>query len=141
MSIVGTGVLGLPFAFKIAGWLAGSIGVVVAGVSTYYCMIILVSSIFFFFWVLFFPPPKKFTLLLLLARDFHLFMGSHCLIAKLAAVFDLYSLPAALLVFVFNSARKFGILTSNLLTEIGCEFKVPGNTRKDLLTMIKNFGK
>nr|DAD46545.1 TPA_asm: hypothetical protein HUJ06_016482 [Nelumbo nucifera] len=27
VSIVGTGVLGLPFAFKVAGWLAGSLGV------------------------------------------------------------------------------------------------------------------
>lgn len=43
VSIVGTGVLGLPFAFRIAGWLAGSLGVVVAGVATYYCMLLLVS--------------------------------------------------------------------------------------------------
>ncbi|PKI42946.1 hypothetical protein CRG98_036744, partial [Punica granatum] len=41
VSVVGTGVLGLPFAFKIAGWLAGSIGVAVAGIATYYCMLIL----------------------------------------------------------------------------------------------------
>lgn len=44
VSIVGTGVLGLPFAFKVAGWLAGAVGVIVAGVSTYYCMLILVSD-------------------------------------------------------------------------------------------------
>lgn len=43
VSIVGTGVLGLPFAFRIAGWLAGSLGVVVAGVATYYCMLLLVK--------------------------------------------------------------------------------------------------
>ncbi|KAI4319559.1 hypothetical protein MLD38_033144 [Melastoma candidum] len=43
VSIVGTGVLGLPFAFKIAGWAAGSLGVLFAGLSTYYCMIILVE--------------------------------------------------------------------------------------------------
>ncbi|KAL5545636.1 hypothetical protein UlMin_005323 [Ulmus minor] len=43
VSIVGTGVLGLPFAFRIAGWLAGSLGVVIAGISTYYCMLLLVK--------------------------------------------------------------------------------------------------
>ncbi|XP_068653505.1 amino acid transporter ANT1-like [Aristolochia californica] len=44
VSIVGTGVLGLPFAFRVAGWLAGSIGVIIAGVSTYYCMTLLVHT-------------------------------------------------------------------------------------------------
>lgn len=43
VSVVGTGVLGLPFALRIAGWLAGSLGVMVAGLSTYYCMLLLVS--------------------------------------------------------------------------------------------------
>ncbi|OMO51890.1 Amino acid transporter, transmembrane [Corchorus capsularis] len=43
VSIVGTGVLGLPFAFRIAGWLAGSLGVIVAGLATYYCMLLLVQ--------------------------------------------------------------------------------------------------
>ncbi|XP_062112314.1 amino acid transporter ANT1-like [Humulus lupulus] len=43
VSIVGTGVLGLPFAFRIAGWLAGSIGVMVAGLASYYCMLLLVK--------------------------------------------------------------------------------------------------
>ncbi|KAF8006874.1 hypothetical protein BT93_K1009 [Corymbia citriodora subsp. variegata] len=43
VSIVGTGVLGLPFAFKVAGWLAGAVGVIITGVSTYYCMLILVQ--------------------------------------------------------------------------------------------------
>ncbi|KAF4369046.1 hypothetical protein F8388_013375 [Cannabis sativa] len=44
VSIVGTGVLGLPFAFRIAGWLAGSIGVMVAGLASYYCMLLLVGN-------------------------------------------------------------------------------------------------
>lgn len=48
VSIVGTGVLGLPFAFKVAGWAAGSIGVIIAGLSTYYCMLLLVSLPSFF---------------------------------------------------------------------------------------------
>ncbi|XP_050228899.1 amino acid transporter ANT1 [Mercurialis annua] len=43
VSIVGTGLLGLPFAFKIAGWFAGSIGVLVTGISTYYCMLLLIQ--------------------------------------------------------------------------------------------------
>ncbi|KAJ8754537.1 hypothetical protein K2173_005698 [Erythroxylum novogranatense] len=43
VSIVGTGVLGLPFAFKIAGWFAGLLGVVIAGIATYYCMLLLVQ--------------------------------------------------------------------------------------------------
>ncbi|XP_054814752.1 amino acid transporter ANT1-like [Prosopis cineraria] len=42
VSIVGTGVLGLPFAFRIAGWLAGSLGVSIVGMTTYYCMLLLV---------------------------------------------------------------------------------------------------
>ena len=44
VSVVGTGILGLPFAFRIAGWLAGSLGVLAAGVATYYCMLLLVSQ-------------------------------------------------------------------------------------------------
>lgn len=50
VSIVGTGVLGLPFAFRVAGWLAGSLGVIIAGLATFYCMLLLVSinSIQFF---------------------------------------------------------------------------------------------
>lgn len=43
VSIVGTGVLGLPFAFRIAGWIAGTLGVVIAGVATFYCMLLLVQ--------------------------------------------------------------------------------------------------
>ncbi|KAK4281763.1 hypothetical protein QN277_013218 [Acacia crassicarpa] len=42
VSIVGTGVLGLPFAFRIAGWLAGSLGVAIVGLASYYCMLLLV---------------------------------------------------------------------------------------------------
>ncbi|KAI9153169.1 hypothetical protein LWI28_007086 [Acer negundo] len=43
VSIVGTGVLGLPFAFRVAGWFAGSLGVTIAGISTCYCMLLLVQ--------------------------------------------------------------------------------------------------
>ncbi|CAI0406562.1 unnamed protein product [Linum tenue] len=43
VSIVGTGILGLPFALRVAGWLAGSFAIIVAGISTYYCMILLVQ--------------------------------------------------------------------------------------------------
>ncbi|MED6176098.1 ADP/ATP carrier protein [Stylosanthes scabra] len=42
VSVVGTGVLGLPFAFRIAGWVAGSLGVAIVGIATYYCMLLLV---------------------------------------------------------------------------------------------------
>ncbi|KAK4272637.1 hypothetical protein QN277_021161 [Acacia crassicarpa] len=42
VSLVGTGVLGLPFAFRIAGWLAGSLGVTIVGLTTYYCMLLVV---------------------------------------------------------------------------------------------------
>ena len=44
VSIVGTGVLGLPYAFRAAGWLAGSVGVAAAGSATLYCMLLLVSA-------------------------------------------------------------------------------------------------
>ncbi|KAK1652747.1 hypothetical protein QYE76_070552 [Lolium multiflorum] len=43
VSIVGTGVLGLPYAFRAAGWVAGSIGVAAAGFATLYCMLLLVD--------------------------------------------------------------------------------------------------
>ncbi|XP_010486857.1 PREDICTED: amino acid transporter ANT1 [Camelina sativa] len=43
VSIVGTGVLGLPYAFRIAGWFAGSIGVTIVGFATYYCMLLLIQ--------------------------------------------------------------------------------------------------
>ncbi|CAD6207301.1 unnamed protein product [Miscanthus lutarioriparius] len=41
VSIVGTGVLGLPYAFRTAGWLAGALGVAGAGAATFYCMLLL----------------------------------------------------------------------------------------------------
>ncbi|KAG2272229.1 hypothetical protein Bca52824_066784 [Brassica carinata] len=44
VSIVGTGVLGLPYAFRVAGWFAGSLGVIIIGFATYYSMLLLVSS-------------------------------------------------------------------------------------------------
>ncbi|KAL5984723.1 ADP/ATP carrier protein [Asimina triloba] len=43
VSIVGTGVLGLPFAFRVAGWLVGSLAVIFAGISTFYCMLLLIE--------------------------------------------------------------------------------------------------
>ncbi|XP_031484811.1 amino acid transporter ANT1 [Nymphaea colorata] len=43
VSILGTGVLGLPFAFKTAGWLVASLIILLAGVSTFYSMILLVE--------------------------------------------------------------------------------------------------
>lgn len=48
VSIVGTGVLGLPYAFRVAGWFAGSLGVIIVGFATYYCMLLLVSSLLHF---------------------------------------------------------------------------------------------
>ena len=45
VSIVGTGVLGLPYAFRTAGWLAGALGVAGAGAATFYCMLLLVSTV------------------------------------------------------------------------------------------------
>jgi len=45
VSIVGTGVLGLPYAFRTAGWLAGALGVAGAGAATFYCMLLLVSAV------------------------------------------------------------------------------------------------
>lgn len=44
VSIVGTGVLGLPYAFRMAGWIVGSLGVAIAGLATFYCMLLLVYS-------------------------------------------------------------------------------------------------
>lgn len=46
VSVVGTGVLGLPFALRVAGWLAGSSALLLAASLTYYCMTLLVC-----------PPP------------------------------------------------------------------------------------
>ncbi|XP_023156231.1 amino acid transporter ANT1-like isoform X3 [Zea mays] len=47
VSIVGTGVLGLPYAFRAAGWVAGSIGVAAAGSATLYCMLLLIIELWF----------------------------------------------------------------------------------------------
>lgn len=46
VSIVGTGVLGLPYAFRAAGWVAGSLGVAAAGFAALYCMLLLVSTLY-----------------------------------------------------------------------------------------------
>lgn len=43
VSIVGTGVLGLPYAFRTAGWLAGALGVAGAAAATFYCMLLLLD--------------------------------------------------------------------------------------------------
>ncbi|CAF1935296.1 hypothetical protein Bca4012_074507 [Brassica carinata] len=43
VSIVGTGVLGLPYAFRVAGWFAGSLGVIIIGFATYYSMLLLIQ--------------------------------------------------------------------------------------------------
>ncbi|XP_062102095.1 amino acid transporter ANT1-like [Humulus lupulus] len=43
VSIVGTGVLALPFAFRVAGWLAGLLAILVGALSNYYCMLLLVK--------------------------------------------------------------------------------------------------
>ncbi|KAK8554098.1 hypothetical protein V6N13_073014 [Hibiscus sabdariffa] len=43
VSIVGTGVLGLPYAFRVAGWLAGSLGAIIVGLATFYCMLLLIE--------------------------------------------------------------------------------------------------
>ncbi|KAK1288545.1 hypothetical protein QJS10_CPB19g01335 [Acorus calamus] len=42
VSIVGTGVLGLPFAFRNAGWLSASLALTFAALSTLYTMLLLV---------------------------------------------------------------------------------------------------
>ncbi|KAJ4957507.1 hypothetical protein NE237_024618 [Protea cynaroides] len=43
VAIIGTGVLGLPYAFRVAGWLAGALGVTIAAITIYYCMLLLVQ--------------------------------------------------------------------------------------------------
>ncbi|KAI5059465.1 hypothetical protein GOP47_0025784 [Adiantum capillus-veneris] len=44
VSIVGTGVLGLPYTFRVSGWASGTLAVVVSAILSYYCMILLVNS-------------------------------------------------------------------------------------------------
>eukprot|EP00249_Psilotum_nudum_P010497 c22575_g1_i1 orf=364-1605(+) len=43
VSIVGSGVLGLPFTFKLNGWAVASIAVLLSATLTYFCMLLLVS--------------------------------------------------------------------------------------------------
>lgn len=43
ISIVGAGVLGLPYTFRVAGWAVAASCVVGAALLTYYCMLLLVS--------------------------------------------------------------------------------------------------
>lgn len=43
VSIVGTGVLGLPYTFRVGGWASGTLAVFVSAILTYYCMLLLVS--------------------------------------------------------------------------------------------------
>ncbi|MCO5561538.1 hypothetical protein L7F22_015158 [Adiantum nelumboides] len=44
VSIVGTGVLGLPYTFQVSGWASGTLAVVVSAALTYYCMCLLVNT-------------------------------------------------------------------------------------------------
>ncbi|XWS59325.1 hypothetical protein CRYUN_Cryun08bG0112100 [Craigia yunnanensis] len=43
VSADGTGVLDILFAFRVSGWLAGSLGVIIAGLATFYYMLLLVQ--------------------------------------------------------------------------------------------------
>ncbi|ONK68791.1 uncharacterized protein A4U43_C05F16070 [Asparagus officinalis] len=43
VSVLGTGALGLPYAFRVAGWLSGSLALVVAAIAMYYSMLLLVQ--------------------------------------------------------------------------------------------------
>lgn len=43
ISIIGAGVLGLPYTFKVGGWAVGATDVVLAALLSYYCMLLLVS--------------------------------------------------------------------------------------------------
>ncbi|KAJ7278601.1 hypothetical protein O6H91_Y382300 [Diphasiastrum complanatum] len=44
ISVVGAGVLGLPYTFMRTGWLTGSLVLVIIGYACYYCMMLLVST-------------------------------------------------------------------------------------------------
>ncbi|MQM10466.1 hypothetical protein Taro_043360 [Colocasia esculenta] len=44
IAIVGAGVLGLPYAFKRTGWVAGSLMLLVVAALTYHCMMLLVRT-------------------------------------------------------------------------------------------------
>lgn len=41
VSIVGTGVLGLPYAYKLSGWAPASAAILLSALLTYYCMMLL----------------------------------------------------------------------------------------------------
>lgn len=43
VSIVGTGVLGLPYAYKLSGWAPASAAILLSALVTYYCMMLLIS--------------------------------------------------------------------------------------------------
>lgn len=43
ISIVGAGVLGLPYTFRRSGWVVATVSVVSAACLTYHCMLLLVS--------------------------------------------------------------------------------------------------
>ena len=43
ISILGAGVLGLPFTFMKCGWAFGCLSIIGAGALSYYCMLMLVS--------------------------------------------------------------------------------------------------
>lgn len=43
ISIVGAGVLGLPYTFRTSGWAVSASSVTIAACLTYYCMLLLVS--------------------------------------------------------------------------------------------------
>ncbi|XP_026662484.2 amino acid transporter ANT1-like isoform X2 [Phoenix dactylifera] len=42
VSLLGTGALGLPYAFRVSGWLSGSLGLAAAAAVVYYCMLLLI---------------------------------------------------------------------------------------------------
>lgn len=44
ISIVGAGVLGLPYTFRVSGWAVAASSVTLAACLTYYCMLLLVSQ-------------------------------------------------------------------------------------------------
>ncbi|KAH7306337.1 hypothetical protein KP509_22G007200 [Ceratopteris richardii] len=44
VSIIGTGVLGLPYTFHVSGWVSGILAILSSAVLSYYCMLLLVSS-------------------------------------------------------------------------------------------------
>ncbi|KAG1363304.1 amino acid transporter ANT1-like [Cocos nucifera] len=43
VSLLGTGALSLPYAFRVSGWLSGSLGLAAAAAVVYYCMILLIK--------------------------------------------------------------------------------------------------